>query len=53
MATSDDDERKGAAARLRQAGKPHTVVITAVARKRITIANAMCKSWQMWSPRSC
>lgn len=28
--------------RLRAAGKPHKVVITAVARKLVTIANALC-----------
>lgn len=30
--------------RLRAAGKPHKAVITAVARKLVTIANALCKS---------
>ncbi|MFK7876800.1 MAG: IS110 family transposase, partial [Paracoccaceae bacterium] len=30
--------------RLRAAGKPHKVVITAVARKLVTIVNALCKS---------
>ena len=30
--------------RLRQAGKPHKVVITAVARKLVTIVNALVKS---------
>jgi transposase len=34
--------------RLRAAGKPHKVVITAVARKLVTIANALCKSRQTW-----
>lgn len=34
--------------RLRDAGKPHKVVITAVARKLVTIANALCKSGQPW-----
>ena len=33
--------------RLRKAGKPHKVVITAVARKLVT--NALCKSKQMWA----
>ena len=36
------------AKRLRAAGKPHKVIIIAVARKLITIANAMCKSQQSW-----
>ena len=35
--------------RLRAAGKPHKVVITAVARKLVTIANALCKSRLKWS----
>ena len=32
--------------RLRNAGKPHKVIIAAVARKLVTIANALCKSRQ-------
>ena len=35
--------------RLRAAGKPHKVVITAVARKLATIANALCKSRLKWT----
>ncbi|WP_308420456.1 transposase [Marivita lacus] len=35
--------------RLRKAGKPHKVIITAVARKLVTIANALCKSRQKWT----
>ncbi|WP_198135722.1 transposase [Sagittula stellata] len=35
--------------RLRAAGKPHKVVITAVARKLVTIANAIGKSRLKWS----
>ena len=38
--------------RLRAAGKPHKVVITAVARKLVTIANAMCKSRQNWAAKT-
>ena len=34
--------------RLRETGKPHKVIITAVARKLVTIVNALCKSRQMW-----
>ena len=34
--------------RLREAGKPHKVVITAVARKLVTIVNALVKSGQKW-----
>ncbi|MCP5084121.1 MAG: IS110 family transposase [Alphaproteobacteria bacterium] len=37
--------------RLRQAGKPHKVVITAVARKLVTIANALCKTQTKWAPQ--
>jgi transposase len=37
------------AERLRKAGKPHKVIITAVARKLVTIANALCKSRQKWT----
>jgi len=39
---------KAFANRLRTAGKPHKVIITAVARKLVTIANALCKSRQTW-----
>jgi transposase len=35
--------------RLRKAGKPHKVIITAVARKLVTIADALCKSRQKWA----
>jgi len=35
--------------RLRAAGKPHKVVITAVARKLVTIVNALCKNRQKWT----
>lgn len=35
--------------RLRAAGKPHKVVITAVARKLVTIANALCRSRLKWA----
>lgn len=40
---------KAFADRLRDTGKPHKLVITAVARKLVTIANAMCKSQQKWT----
>ncbi|MFW2590256.1 hypothetical protein ACN5AZ_18605, partial [Sagittula sp. SSi028] len=42
---------KSFADRLRKAGKPHKVIITAVARKLVTIANALCKSRQKWTVR--
>jgi len=35
--------------RLRKAAKPHKVIITAVARKLVTIANALCKKRQKWA----
>ncbi|MCV6594702.1 MAG: IS110 family transposase [Silicimonas sp.] len=35
--------------RFRAAGKPHKVVITAVARKLVTLANALCKTRQKWT----
>lgn len=35
--------------RRRAAGKPYKVVITAVARKLVTIANALCKSRLKWT----
>ncbi|MCV6609841.1 MAG: IS110 family transposase, partial [Amphritea sp.] len=38
--------------RLRAAGKPHKVVITAVARKLTTIANALVKSGQNWTSQT-
>ena len=38
--------------RLRAAGKPHKVIITAVARKLVTIANALCRSRQKWAPQA-
>jgi transposase len=40
------------ATRLRKAGKPHKVIVTAVARKLVTIANALCKSRQMWASQA-
>jgi transposase len=38
--------------RLRAAGKPHKVVIIAVARKLVTIVNALCKSRQNWTAQT-
>jgi len=38
---------KTVADRLRAAGEPHKVIVTAVARKLVTIANAWCKSRQI------
>ena len=35
--------------RLRKEGKPHKVVVTAVARKLVAVANALCKSRESWA----
>jgi transposase len=35
---------------LRKSGKPYKAIITAVARKLVTMANALCRSRQKWSP---
>ena len=49
VASHDNPVLKAFADRLRAAGKPHKVVITAVARKLVTIVNALCKSRQKWA----
>lgn len=38
--------------RLRQAGKPYKVVITAVARKLFTVVNALVKSGHKWADQA-
>lgn len=38
--------------RLRKTGKPHKAIIAAVARKLVTIANALCKSRQKWAAQA-
>lgn len=43
---------KAFADRLRAAGKPHKVVIIAVARKLVAIVNALCKSRQKWDSQT-
>lgn len=43
---------KAFAQRLRKAGKPHKVIITAVARKLATIANALCRSRKPWAAQA-
>lgn len=43
---------KAFAQRLREAGKPHKVIIIAVARKLVTIANALCRSRKPWTAQS-
>ena len=47
--THHNPHLKSFADRLRKAGKPHKVIITAVARKLVTIANAVCRSRQKWT----
>ena len=37
---------------LRDKGKPHRVVVMAVARKLITVVNALCKSRQSWAAQA-
>ena len=49
VAAHHDPHLKSFADRLRKAGKPHKAIITAVARKRVTIANAVCRSRQKWT----
>lgn len=48
VATHQNLSLKSFADRLRKAGKPHKVIITTVARKLVTIANALCKSRKKW-----
>lgn len=49
VATHHNPVLKPFAARLRKAGKPHKVIIAAVARKLVTITNALCKLRQSWA----
>ncbi|MFE3839615.1 IS110 family transposase [Pseudogemmobacter sonorensis] len=49
VAARHNPSLKSFADRLRKAGKPHKVIITAVARKLVTIANALCKNRQKWT----
>lgn len=50
VAAHHNPSMKTFADRLRKAGKPHKVIITAVARKLVTVANALCKNRQKWTP---
>ncbi|MBS3981935.1 MAG: transposase [Rhodobacteraceae bacterium] len=52
VAAHHDPSLKSFADRLRKAGKPLKVIIIAVARKLITIANATCESRQKWAARA-
>jgi len=49
VATYHNPVLKLFADRLRERGKPHKVIIVAVARKLVTIANALCKSGKKWT----
>jgi transposase len=49
VAAHHNPSLKSFADRLCKAGKPHKVIITAVARKLVTIANTLCKSRQKWT----
>lgn len=50
VASHHNPTLKAFADRLRRAGKPHKVVVTAVARKLIIVANALCKRQREWEP---
>jgi transposase len=50
VAAHHNPSLKQLAERLRKAGKPHKVIITAVARKLVALANALCKKRQRWAP---
>lgn len=50
LAAHHNPTMKTFADRLRKAGKPHKVIITAVARKLVNLANALGKSRQKWTP---
>ncbi len=49
VAAHHNPSLKSFADRLRKAGKPHKAIITAVARKFVTIATALCKNRQKWT----
>ena len=51
VASHHNPTLKAFADRLRKAGKPHKVIVTAVARKLVIIANALCKSRREWEHR--
>lgn len=50
VAAHHNQSLKHFAERRRKAGKPHKVIIPAVARKLVTLANALCKKSQRWAP---
>ncbi|MNT97314.1 Transposase IS116/IS110/IS902 family protein [compost metagenome] len=48
VAAHHNPTMKAFADRLQKAGKPHKVIVTAVARKLVNLANALCKKRQKW-----
>ena len=52
VASNHNKDLKVFADQLRKEGKPHKVVVTAVARKLVVIANALCKSRQPWATQT-
>ena len=52
VASIHNKDLKVFADRLRKEGKPHKVVVTAVARKLVVIANALCKSRESWAAKT-
>ena len=52
VASIHNTDLKVFAGRLRKEGKPHKVVVTAVARKLVVIANALCKSRESWAAKA-
>ncbi|ARC87726.1 hypothetical protein B5V46_03350 [Rhodovulum sp. MB263] len=50
LASRHNPALKASADHLRTAGKPHKVIVTAVARKRVIIANALYKRRQIRQP---
>ena len=52
VASTHNKDLKVFADRLRKEGKPHKVVVTAVARKLVVIANALCKSRESWAAKA-
>jgi len=51
VASHHNPTLKAFADRLRRVGKPHKVIVTAVTRKLVIIANALCKRRREWEPR--
>ena len=49
VASIHNKDLKVFADRLRKEGKPHKLVVTAVARKLVAVANALCKSRESWA----